>query len=180
MKPVCVFGILDTPRGREIADEMRAWLAPVYELHEVLHDGKLFELPALLEAQRLSVERDVPVLYIHTRGAVNTWKTTVPTRLMWCEEFGRQWYKYFFLCATPDPLVLCPFVDADKETRYNGFVANAAAWRVLDLKPTQDRCDYERLWAKYDAVPVIGMLITRNDWAIKDIRKYLYRNYETK
>lgn len=176
-KPLCVFGIMTTTQGLKIADEMREWLRPVYDVHEVSHDGSLFELPALQEAQRLSRETGEPVLYIHTRGAVNTYPTTIPTRRMWREEFGVQWQKYFTLARIPDPLVLCPFRDYDKETRYNGFVANTAAWDVLDLQPTTDRMDYERLWCKHDSVPVFGMLINREDWAIKDIRRYLGRNY---
>lgn len=176
-KPLCVFGIMTNEAGLRIASEMRAWLQHRYELHEVLHDGSQFELPALREAQRLSIERNEPVLYIHTRGAVNTYPTTVPTRRMWAEEFGVQWRKYFTLANTAAPMVVCPFVDYDKETRYNGFVANPAAWAKLDLQPTTDRMDYERLWCKHPDVPVIGVLITRSDWAIKDIRQYLYRNY---
>ena len=177
MKPLCVFGIMDNAAGRKIANEMREWLQPVYELHEVLHDGTQFELPALREAQRLVQERMQPVLYIHTRGAFNIWRTTILTRKMWREEFGRQWRKYFTLADREQPLVVCPFVDFDKETRYNGFVANAAAWAQLDLQPTKDRFDYERLWCKQET-PVIGLLITRDDWAIKDIRNYLYTLYE--
>lgn len=176
MKPLCVFGIMDNERGQQIAREMREWLAPVYELHEVVHDGTLFELPAMREAQRLSSESGEPVLYIHTRGAVNTYPTTLPTRRMWREEFGRQWRKYFILAQVADPVVLCPFADYDKETRYNGFVANTAAWEQLDLQPTKDRMIYERLWCKTDT-PVIGLLIYRQDRAIHDIRKYLYTNY---
>lgn len=176
-RPVCVFGILDTPKGLQIAEEMLQWLRPVYEVIEVHHDGKAFELPALLRAQFESCQRGEPVLYIHTRGAVNEWRTTVPTRKMWAEEFGRQWRKYFTLAECPDPLVLCPFRDYDNETRYNGFVANPAAWDMLDLEPTTDRMDYERLWRNKPCV-VLGLLINREDWAIKDIRKYLYNNYE--
>ena len=177
-KPICVFGIMNTPKGLKIAEEMRSWLAPVYDLHEVEHDGSLFELPALLEAQRLSRETLRPVLYIHTRGAVNEYIYTVPTRRMWKEEFGRQGDKYF---AIADKIcgaaVVCPFVDYDRETRYNGFVANTQAWNLLDLKPTKDRFDYERLWINEPTCEVLGLLINRSDRAIKDIRQYLLRNY---
>lgn len=177
-KPICVFGVMSNENGLRIAKEMREWLAPVYELHEVLHDGSQFELPALLEAQRLAKETGRPVLYIHTRGAVNEWRTTIPTRKMWKEEFGVQWRKYFLIAdITETPLVVCPFTDYDKETRYNGFVANAPAWAQLDLQPSEDRMVYEKLWCHH-STPVIGMLISREDHAIKDIRKYLYKNYE--
>lgn len=177
-RPLCVFGVLDTPKGQEIAKEMLQWLAPVYDLHVVEHDGSQFELPALREAQRWSMEQDQPVLYIHTRGAVNVWRTTIPTRRMWAQEFGVQWRKYFTLASIDQPLVVCPFRDYDKETRYNGFVANAAAWAQLDLQEVTDRHVYERLWCDKHDTEVIGLLINREDWAIKDIRNYLYRNYE--
>lgn len=177
MKPICVFGIMTTEKGLRIADEMRKWLCEVYDVREVVHDGSLYELPALLEAQRISRETGEPVLYIHTRGAVNEYNTTVPTRRMWREEFGRQWKKYFTIASANTPMVVCPFVDFDRETRYNGFVANTAAWDMLDLKPTTDRMDYERLWAGKKECTVLGLLVYREDWAIKDIRKYLYKNY---
>lgn len=177
-KPIAVLGIMTTPEGLKIADEMCAWMQPIYELHKVEHDGSLFELPALKAAQALSIERNEPVLYIHTRGAVNVWRTTIPTRKMWKEEFGRQWLKYFTVAGMQQkPVVVCPFVDSDRETRYNGFVANPSAWAQLDLQPTKDRMDYERLWRDKECT-VLGLLFNCDDYAIKDIRNYLYRNYE--
>lgn len=177
MKPICVFGILDTTTGREIAREMLAWLHLYYDVRQVRHDGTQFEYPALALAKQLSEETGEPVLYIHTRGAVNTYPTTKPCRRCWREEFGTQWAKYFALARTEKPMVLCPFVDYDKETRYNGFVANAAAWRAIDLQPSRDRFDFERLWIKKDDVQVLGLLIHSDKHDIKKIRAYLLKNY---
>lgn len=175
-RPICVFGIMDTPKGQTIADEMRPWLKQHYQLIEVWHDGSQFELPALQEAKRLSLQFNVPVLYIHTRGAVNEWRTTIPTRKMWAYEFGVQWRKYFDIARSSMPTVVCPFTDYDRETRYNGFVANPLAWRVANLYPSMDRMVYERLWCKEPSVRVLGTLIDGNA-DIKTIRKFLLLNY---
>lgn len=43
MKPLCVLGIVDSEKGREIASEMLEWLEPIYDVHKVYHDGSLFE-----------------------------------------------------------------------------------------------------------------------------------------
>jgi hypothetical protein len=53
---------MTTEKGLLIANEMRQWLCNVYDVHEVVHDGSLYELPALLEAQRISRETGEPVL----------------------------------------------------------------------------------------------------------------------
>ena len=177
MRPICVFGIMDNDKGRMIADEMRKWLRDVYDVREVLHDGSLFEYPALKLAHDLSIEYDEPVLYIHTRGAVNTYPYTIPTRRCWADQFGKQWKKYFTIAKTDVPRVVCPFVDYDRETRYNGFVANTAAWRLIDLKPSKDRFDFERLWIDKPDCEVLGLLVHSDEWAIKEIRKYLLTNY---
>lgn len=175
-KPLCVLGTMNNEKGLRIAAELRAWLCPVYDVHEVMHDGSAFELPALKRAQELSIQTREPVLYIHTRGAVNTYPTTIPTRKMWREEFGVQWQKYFTLARTDTPLVVCPFVDDDGETRYNGFVANTAAWELIDLKPSADRMIYERLWRGRGCV--VGLLIHSPHNDIKKVRQYLYNNYK--
>lgn len=175
-RPLCVLGILDTPKGNEIAERMLEWLEPVYEVIQVRHDGSKFELPALREAQLHSIERKAPVLYIHTRGAVNTWPTTQPTHDMWREQFGNQWRKYFTIADDSRATVAAPFIDANGITRYNGFVANTAAWALLDLKETNERHDYEHLW-KASEVRMIGTLIQRDGVDIKHIRRYLKRNY---
>lgn len=177
LKPLCVFGVLDTDKGHEIAAEMLTWLRMVYDVTIIEHDGSRFEYPALRCAQALSMQTGRPVLYIHTRGAVNVWRTTIPTRRMWRKEFGKLWQKYFKAVEGDAPAVACPFADSDGETRYNGFVANAAAWGMLELKECADRMIYERLWQGRGVVK--GLLIdTGKENRIKDIRKYLYDNFE--
>ena len=175
MKPNCVFNIMNNEAGARIYAEMIEWLGRVYEVHEVWHDGSRFEYDGLKRLQDVCAETGCACLYIHTRGAVNVWKTTEATRRMWAEEFGVQWRKYFLIAENPLPTVVCPFVDYDRETRYNGFVANAAAMAAVSIKLTTDRMDYERLWRDAPDVRMVGTLI--QDRGIKDIRKYLYANY---
>lgn len=176
-KPICVLGVLGTPKGNEIMREMLKWLLPIYNIRECVHDGTRFELPALIYARDIACATGQPVLYLHTRGAVNTWRTTAPTHKMWCEEFGVQWRKYQQLVDDPRPTIACPFADANGEHRYNGFVANAAAWALADLQPSDDRMVYEHIWRGKD-VRLIGTLIQSDVNDVKKIRQYLYRNYE--
>lgn len=176
-KPICVLGTLYNEKGEKIAKAMRAWLDPIYDVNEILHDGSEFEFPALYWARKRALETGRPVLYLHTRGAVNVWRTTAPTHAMWREEFGVQWRKYQQLVDDPRPTIACPFADANGEHRYNGFVANAAAWALADLQPSDDRMVYEHIWRGKD-VRLIGTLIQSDVNDVKKIRKYLYRNYE--
>lgn len=173
--PLCVFGAMDNERGKEIAAEMLEWLQPVYDLHIIHHDGTEFEYPALNYMQQLSIKTGRPILYLHTRGAVNTWNTTVPTRRMWRHEFGEVWQKYFLMANTYKPRVICPFVDYDRETRYNGFVANTAAMQAIRMKRIADRMWYERMWRNVNT-EIIGTLINGNA-DIKQVRSYLYLHY---
>lgn len=176
MKPICVLGVMTNERGVAIAQRMHEWLIP-YEVHEVLHDGTAFERPALLEAQRIARETRRPVLYLHTRGAVNVYNTTEWTHRMWRHEFGDQWRKYQLLAQSERPAVFAPFVDWDCYTRYNGFIANAAAWDKAPLPAYKDRHDYEHIWETVPDVDVIGTLIHKPDGAIKEIREYLRINF---
>ena len=177
MKPTCVLGILDTPRGHEIAKGMLEWLRPIYNVYPVIHNGQQFELPALQRARNLAFA-DEPVLYLHTRGAVNTYNTTAPTHRMWREEFGHQWQKYYdILLQHSKPLVLSPFVDNNRTTRYNGIFANAAAWQRAILEPTKERHDYEHIWRGDDETKVLGMLVHAKENRIEDIRDFLLLNY---
>lgn len=174
--PICVLGVIDTPEGRRIANEMKLWMSPVFEIFEVDHDGTQYELPALLSAKAISEATGEPVLYLHTRGACNVHRTTGPTHRMWREEFGRQWRKYFTLAQIADPLVVAPFVDNNKTTRYNGFVANPAAWAAINIEPKADRMEFEHLW-RGTVVDVLGLLINRDERDIQGIRTYLYNNF---
>lgn len=176
-KPICVLGVMTTQKGLQIANEMTEWISPIYDVQTVFHKGTQFELPALQYAKAVAVREGLPVLYLHTRGAVNTYETTVPTRKMWREEFGEQYLKYQALASCGQAAVFAPFVDWGGITRYNGFIATAEAWDKVELKPSDDRHYYERIWRDTD-VAVIGTLIHSQERAIEKIRKFLMTNYK--
>lgn len=158
-RPYAVFGIADTPDGHDIADEMMCWLFQEYEVHAVIHDGKLFEQPALRYAQRLSLLTDQPVLYIHTKGAYNKPIRSQRIRDLWRLEFGHNKDFYFKRAKEPGARVICPFTGPDRMTRYNGFVANADAWGVIpEIRPNADRMVFEKLWKNAPSVEIVGTI----------------------
>ena len=68
----CVLGVLKSPRGLQIRDEMLSWLLNEYNVYCVEQEmpGKLFEYPALRFTQWLCTEKGCDdVLYVHTKGA---------------------------------------------------------------------------------------------------------------
>lgn len=172
MKPTCVIGILDTPRGVEIGEELMEWFREDYVLIPVMHNGVRFEYPAIKTALEESVKLGEPVLYIHTKGAGNLnpaltpqdeekymgvqcqpphgatildWQETV--RKMWRSEFidHKDWY--LNTCNTNEPVVAAPYVSPQKHTWTNGFMFNpVAAKLVYPLKFNPNRWSYEKLW----------------------------------
>ena len=177
----CVLGVADTERGREIRDRMITWLAPVYAVTEVWHDGSLFEQPALRYMQDWCKESGKSCLYLHTRGAYKTHWTTVPTRKMWKEEFGKHADEYFGAVAGEQAMVACPLTGSKNRTWYNGFVANAAAMCAIPaIEPNADRKVFEKLFTDMP-VRVIGTRVwadDKKDWeSLYFAREYLKRNY---
>ena len=179
-RPTCVFGAVDTPNGRAIADEMLAWITPEYNTHVVWHDGRMFEYHALRYAQELAIREDIPVLYLHTKGACNKPERSALIRKMWRQEFGYDQARYFAQALhTEKPLVLCPFIGPDRIHRYNGFVANAAAWKAIPLiQPNENRMVFEHLWRWASEVEMVGTIY--NDITSENLGKiheYLRKNY---
>ena len=178
MKPLCVLGVMTTEKGMKIKKEMLAWLEPLYDVTVVEHDGSQFELPALLRAKELSFIHARPVLYLHTRGAVNEYITTAATHRMWRKEFGEQRLKYQAIVnLTNHPTVVAPYIDKSYCHRYNGFIANAAAWHIATLAPTEERHDYESIWRDKQGVQHIGTLLQYEDTRIEEIRWHLRNNF---
>ena len=172
MKIHCILGVLDTPRGHEIKEELINWFSNDYEIECVVHDGSQYEYSAIKRAIELSVESNAPVLYIHTKGAWNInpaltkndekyymcpqchppkdaiildWQKTV--RKMWRSEFvdNKEWY--INQCSTAPPTVCAPYVSDSKHTWTNAFMFNASAAKQLyPLKFNTNRWSYEKLW----------------------------------
>ena len=82
----CVLGVLKSPRGLQIRDEMLSWLLNEYNVYcvEQKMPGKLFEYPALRFAQWLCIEKGCEdVLYVHTKGAGRPSDVQKKIRKMW-------------------------------------------------------------------------------------------------
>lgn len=176
-KPVCILGVATNDKGMQIRDRMMQWLPKYYRVVEVHHDGSQFEYPALHVMQIYAYISGKPCLYVHTRGAYNHWKTTEPTHRMWEFEFGQLRDLYFRIVDSDKPIAACPFTGPNKETFYNGFVANAAALKSIDIQPSEDRMIYERIF-KGSQVKVFGKIFNNLIYETLTIaRHYLYQNY---
>lgn len=179
-KPYCVLNAVQNDRGKEIEEEQLKWLLPNYNVFVVRHDGSLFEYPGLHFMQMMAIRLGKPFLYIHTRGAYNRWKTTIPTRKMWEHEFGECRDEYFNKVNIDEPTVACPFSGRSKFTLYNGFVANAAAMAAIPtIEQSADRFIYEKIFEGSN-VNVIGTIINiPDDGENKNsARQFLYTNYK--
>lgn len=154
---ICVFGILKTESGLKIKKEMLEWLKPIYEVIEVSQEppGTQFEYPAIKKVCETAIERNEPVLYVHTKGAVNDTWIQKPTRFLWKQEFGtkeRADKLFEIINNTEDPMVICPFSGSGRETWFNGFIINPKAATILieNLKKP-DECErhyYERMFVE--------------------------------
>ena len=165
--------------GLSIAREMKEWLQRIYEVHEVVHDGTRYEYPALSYAQRVSLTYGVPVLYLHTKGAFNKPYRSLLIRRMWKQQFGDGNYrKYISLVSDSKPIVATPFTGPDGMTRYNGFMANPAAWSAIGtITPSDDRMVFEKLF-RGEKVSIVGTVydnITSERLSV--MHDYLKRNY---
>lgn len=183
MKPICVFGVLLTEEGKKIKSEMLEWLDQFYEVTIVEQEppGDKFEYPAIKRAAELSVEKNSPVLYIHTKGAANKvpgWsarmlnkKFKVPStakpedcqktiRNMWKNEFtGKRLEEYLNRCNTDKPTVCCPYTGKEKITWFNAWIINpsAAKYVLKNIRVDNWRWYYERIFGNIKEVNVIGM-----------------------
>lgn len=151
---LCVFGILKTEAGLKIKEEMLDWLKPIYDIVEVEQEppGIQFEYPAIKKTCELALEKNEPVLYIHTKGAANDTWIQKPVRHLWKTEFGKkQRAEELFRIANCDtPHVVCPYSGQGRETWFNGFIINPSAASILiaNLKKPDDceRHYYEQMF----------------------------------
>lgn len=178
-QPICVLGCIDTPTGHAIADELLGWLKWYYTVFEVWHDGTQYEYPALHTAQAIAKATGLPVLYLHTKGACNHGERSRLIRKMWRKEFVLRKDYYLDLVRNELPVVATQFTGADRFTRYNGFIANAAAWSAIpEIQPNADRSVYEVLWRDEPHTAIVGTIF--NDITSQTLRKahnYLLLNF---
>jgi len=171
-KPICIFGCLLTELGKEIKHEMFSWLQTKYSVICINQEapGDLFEFPALLCAREHSIRYNIPILYLHTKGAAH--QTNVyeqrKVRNLWKNEFidNYDWYQSKVLS---DPYVVAsPFVsDAPLGiTWLNGFIAGTSAWKnaiVNPPTPPLGRLVYEFIFRNTEHHPCSRVLPHVND-----------------
>ena len=159
----CVLGVLDTPNGQSIAKEMLAWITLLYDVSIITHDGSEYEYPAISYSHDYAIEHNIPVLYLHTKGAANpntSYKQSA-VRNMWRYEFIGQYSWY--TSHLNDGNVLCPYTGASKTTWFNGFITTPNAFKTLgDIQKTKNRFVYERLFNNTN-IPVMGRVINDAD-----------------
>lgn len=181
-----VLGCLLSDAGKAIKAEM---LNALHE-HKILcipqdPPGRLFEYPAIKYTAKLSVDTNMPVLYIHTKGAGNRvpwylfaklpnraivddmpigakpedWQATV--RKFWYHEYtGNRLNTYLNALDSSSPCVVCPFTGTDKSTWQNAFIINPLAGNEIltHLKLTDNRDYYEHIFEYMDKVIVKGII----------------------
>ena len=177
--PSCVLGVMDTERGRKIAADMRRWLLPHYDIHQVLHDGSLYEQPALAYMQKLCIETNRPCLYIHARGACHFWNTTKPSWRMWEREFVDDRDRYLSIVNCKKPVAACPFTGPLKHTWYNGFMANAAAMAAIPpIQPNEDRYVFEDIFRDSPVIVVGTIFDDITPETLPKARGYMLNTYK--
>ena len=158
----CVLGVLGNEEGMRIRDEMLGWICDMYDLITVTQaaPGLLYEYPAIRFAQWYSMEYEVPVLYLHTKGAANPVPIQCAVRNMWRDEFVVHYMWYRDRAVSADAFVGCPLTDG-KSTWFNGWMANPAAFGRIDTIAVSDnRYQYENdLWDSGKGVRVSGRLL---------------------
>ena len=89
-KIICIFGVLANLKGILIEKEMLDWLLPEYDIYCVYqkYPGKLYEYPYFRFAQwLLQTLNETILLYVHTKGAFNSYQQQIDIRTLWMNEF---------------------------------------------------------------------------------------------
>lgn len=147
---IAVIGCLKTEKGMKILKELLTWVPTKFHTYIVYQEppGKLFEYPAIKVAQDLSIIHNKSVLYIHTKGAAIDRKESPFIRNKWKELFLDN-YVWCIDNLEKENTILCNFTGRNKITWYNGFFANASAWKNAKITKESDRYFYEqRIWNK--------------------------------
>lgn len=160
---VCIFGCLLSEVGKQIKNTMLSWITSKYDCIAVNQDmpGELYEWPALAFAKTYSIRYDIPVLYLHTKGAFNSTNVynQAKVRKLWEDEFINhyEWYATQVLSRKHDSIVAGPFIadPHDGHTWLNGFIATPSAWKQVDLTtPSHNRYIYEFLFRECEYIPI--------------------------
>lgn len=156
---LCVFGILDTPNGLSIADEMLSWITSEYDVYCVIQKapGGLYEYPALRFAQWLADKTEHEfILYVHTKGAFFKNPTQKMIRNLWKHEFTRLRLQDYIKELNNGYDVVCPLTGPDSQTWYNGMIISKNAFsKIKKIVPQKDRYAFQRL---FSSLKIKGML----------------------
>lgn len=156
----CVLGVYETLEGLDIVGEMSSWIKKHYKLFKVTQEPieeNLCEYPALLFASDFSYRMNVPVLYLHTKGAANPAPVQDIIRYFWKTEFKyyKKWYEEQIEGDTPK--VVCPITTGEDIAWYNGYVMNPQAAKIIhDKLNVSDRYFYEKKLLVDTGIEVIG------------------------
>lgn len=177
---MCVFGCLLTEAGLKIKEEMLDWLTKKYDVICVNQEppGTLYEWPALKFVQRYSIDNNVPVLYIHTKGAGHAKNVydQDKVRKFWKDEFVNN-YNFYNENDYTKSIVICPYTNKAGATWLNGFIASPEAWKNTNLKQTSDRYYYEHCFDNNKKVNVIGRIDSHVEKPEK-LGPIINKNYE--
>jgi hypothetical protein len=129
-------GVIKNEKGLLIKNRISSYLKPNFDILYVEQEppGVIFEYPAIKTTLELAIEKNEPVLYIHTKGAIdpnNMWYQT-PVKKLWEQEFGTNKVKnsYKHVCCDK-PKIICPIAGNAKQTWFNGFIINPAAAKII-------------------------------------------------
>lgn len=163
----CVLGVYETLDGLDIAGELCSWLKKHYKVYKVTQqptENNLYEYPGLLMASNLSIGLNEPILYLHTKGAVNNYDIQGIVRSLWKNEFrlNKRWYEAQLDVDPDKPKVLCPITTGEEVAWYNGYIMNPAAAKIISerLKVT-DREFYEIGLLKDCGIEVVGRYMAK-------------------
>lgn len=135
-KMLCVFGVLKTKTGLLVKERITNYLKDRFNILYIEQEspGKMFEYPAIKYALQMAIEMNEPVLYIHTKGAVDpnhSWYQKSAKQL-WEHEFGTdKVYEIYNLLNINKPLIACPIIGSHNETWFNGKMINSAAAKII-------------------------------------------------
>ena len=161
-KILCVFGVLESDIGLKIELEMLEWLTPNYDVYCVYQDypGKYYEYPALKFAQWLVERKNNICLYIHTKGAFFNKKIQDYIKNCWKNEYsGLNKYKY--INPIKNNITDITSITSSKERIlwFNSFFINKKEFEIIDeIKLSNFRYDYERLFKKHKEIRTLGIL----------------------
>lgn len=162
---MCIFGCLLSEAGKKIKKEMLEWITYKYDCICVNQEypGTLYEWPALKFAQKYSIDNNIPVLYVHTKGAFNSKNVYLQNKVreLWKDEFINNYNFYEKAILENKKTVAGPFI-ADVPfgvTWLNGFMAAPDAWKTVDISvPRKSRYEYEFLFKGKDIKPISRVL----------------------